>query len=178
MIKALIFNQVVSEIVLNNKSIGMIYIPIIIWAVLVTIYLIVLSRKYTFGNWSQENPNPYCNETMGLPRGVMRGILTLTILFVVVLLEVYTLHDPAFEGRIKEFMIAFQMVLAFYFGSQVMNYITSADKTKTVAIAESVAQVRTATVNQSTNNNQASEPEVTEKTETIPLEFNDPDAIG
>lgn len=113
---------------------------IIGWILLVISFLLFLMRKYTFGkNWTPENPNPYAKETMGIPRGAFRGVLTLSILFLVMLLEVNNLFfdpkDLAINGeifipedRFKALMTAFQMVIAFYFGSKVMHHMTNADK--------------------------------------------------
>lgn len=75
-------------------------------------------------------------ETLGLPRGVMRGVLTLTLLFMVVLLEIFTIRFENFETRIGDFMVAFQMMLSFYFGSKVMHHLTSVDERKNAASAK------------------------------------------
>ena len=126
---------------MNDKM--LLYIPILVWGTLVIVYFIFLTRKFTFGNWPKENPNPFCNETLCLPKGTFRGILTLTIVFTAVLLEVFTLNDNPtgphkYEDSISKFMTAFQMVLAFYFGSQVMTTLTNAEtkKTETIVNAE------------------------------------------
>ena len=68
----------------------LLYVPILIWVGLLIIYFIFLAKKYTFGDWTKDNPNPYEGETLGLPKGTFRGILTLTIMFVAVLLEIFT----------------------------------------------------------------------------------------
>ena len=102
-----------------------------------------LANKYTFGNWTKENPNPYEDETLGLPKGTFRGILTLTIMFVAIMLEIFTLNDSGnnhYENSIAKFMTAFQMVLAFYFGSQVMSTLTSAETKKTEAISGKLSE--------------------------------------
>jgi hypothetical protein len=39
-------------------------------------------------------------------------------------------------------MIAFQMMVAFYFGSKVMHHITSADRTKSTVYSESMYKLR------------------------------------
>lgn len=131
---------------------------IMIWIVIVIVFLIMLLRRYTFGKWDADNPNPYQGETLAMPRGVLRAILTLSILFVVILLQVSTLYvkpfDPALLGglfsdatlganasldailgkllipeeRFGQLMVAFQMVIAFYFGGKVMHHVTSAEK--------------------------------------------------
>ena len=126
----------------------MVYVPILVWSVLLICYIIWLSKKYTFGNWDQDpdkkNQNPYCNETLGMPRGTMRGLLTLTVLFVAIVLEVFTLHDEKHEAHTHEFIVAFQMVLAFYFGSQIMSQVTSAEKSRTESFGKSMVEAEKA----------------------------------
>jgi len=108
-----------------------VYLPISIWLLVVLTFFILLMKKYTFGNWSEENPNPYAGETFDMPRGIFRGTLTLTILFVTIILELVNVRITGFEEEIHEFMVAFQMMLAFYFGSKVMHHMTSTDRKKT-----------------------------------------------
>ncbi len=112
-----------------------VYFPIMLWLVLVLIFLILLFIRYTFGNWTPENPNPYEGETFGMPRGTFRGILTMTLLFVVVILELVNVRVVGFELEIHELMVAFQMMIAFYFGAKVMHHITAVDKKKALAQA-------------------------------------------
>lgn len=107
------------------------YMPIIIVVALVVILFAFLLFKYTFGNWTPENPNPYAGETLGLPRGIFRGVLTVVLLFVTVLFEMNNLSVGRDESYIKEFMVAFQMMIAFYFGSKVMHHVTASEKKKT-----------------------------------------------
>jgi len=112
----------------------LLYVPVMIWTFLLVVYFFFLGRKFTFGNWTASNPNPYCDETLGLPKGTFRGVLTITIMFVAILLEVFTLRNPEYEKHTEKFLTAFQMVLAFYFGSQVMSTLTKAETKKTEAI--------------------------------------------
>ncbi len=108
----------------------LVYFPIMAWMILVLVFLIALFIRYTFGNWSVENPNPYEKETFGMPRGTFRGILTLTLLWVVVILELVNVRVEGFEAQMHELMIAFQMMIGFYFGAKVMHHITSVEKSK------------------------------------------------
>ena len=114
-----------------------VYLPISIWLIVVLTFFGLLLKKYTFGNWSEDNPNPYMGETFDMPRGIFRGTLTLTLLFVVVILELVNVRFTGFEEEIHELMIAFQMMLAFYFGSKVMHHMTSTDRQKTQFMASS-----------------------------------------
>lgn len=118
-----------------------VYLPIAIWMGGIIILIILLLRRYTFGQWSEDNPNPYSGETFSMPRGVFRGLVTLTLLFVVIFLELVSVHVIGFEMQITELLVAFHMMIAFYFGSKVMHHITSADRTKTVEIASAQAEV-------------------------------------
>lgn len=109
--------------------------PIFLWLFLILAFFIILFVKYTFGNWSSENPNPYQDETFGMPRGTFRGTLTLTLVYVTVILELVNVRIVGFEAEIHEFMVAFQMMLAFYFGAKVMHHVTASDKKKAYAVA-------------------------------------------
>jgi amino acid permease len=120
-----------------------VYVPIMIWLIVVLAFFIILLKKYTFGNWTAEKPNPYAGETFDMPRGVFRGTLTLSLLFIVVILELVNVRIIGFEDEIKELMVAFQMMIAFYFGSKVMHHMTSTDRKKTEVIAEQTSYVQT-----------------------------------
>jgi len=110
-------------------------LPIFLLLGLILAFIILLFVKFTFGNWTKENPNPYVTETFGMPRGTFRGILTLSLLWVVLVLELVNVRIVGFEQEIAEFMIAFQMMIAFYFGSKVMHHVTSSDTKKAKAAA-------------------------------------------
>ncbi len=119
-----------------SQYIWQVLFPIFFWLALVLGFLIFMFYKYTFGNWSQENPNPYQDETFGMPRGTFRGILTMSLLFIVVVLELVNVRIIGFEQEIHQLMVAFQMMIAFYFGSKVMHHVTSADRSKTEHITK------------------------------------------
>ncbi len=116
-------------------------IPIFLWLALMLAFFIFLFARYTFGKWSVENPNPYQNETFGMPRGTFRGVLTMTLVYIVVVLELVNVRIIGFESEIHEFMVAFQMMIAFYFGSKVMHHITSADKQKSHRISDNSVSI-------------------------------------
>ncbi len=122
-----------------------VYFPIAVWLLIVLTFFILLLRKYTFANWTKENPNPYAGETFNMPRGIFRGTLTLTLLYVVVIFEMVNIRIIGLEDEFHEFMVAFQMMIAFYFGSKVMHHITSSEKYKTKIVAENRVQVQTRT---------------------------------
>ncbi len=120
-----------------NEFLWQVLIPIFFWLALLLGFFVFLFVKFTFGNWTTENPNPYQDETWGMPRGTFRGALTLTLVFMTAILELVNVRIIGFENEIREFMIAFQMMIGFYFGSKVMHHITSSDKKKTQVLAES-----------------------------------------
>ncbi len=102
---------------------------------------------------------PYLKETMGLPRGTLRGVLTITLLFVIIIMEVASLKIPGLEDNFRELRTAFEMVIAFYFGSKVFYHVTSSDRQKTA--------LKTDAVKATSMNTQQSD-----------KSFNDPEAIG
>ncbi len=120
----------------HSEFVWQVLVPIFGWLALLLAFFIMLFVKFTFGNWTTENPNPYQDETWGMPRGTFRGSLTLTLLWVVIVLEVVNVRIVGFEAEIHELMIAFQMMIAFYFGAKVMHHITSSDKKKAIAYAQ------------------------------------------
>ncbi len=109
-------------------------LPIFAWIILVVLYLWKLTKTFLL-NGDSNVENPYKAETMGLPRGTIRGILTLTLLFIAILLQLYAIRHDALE-KINVMMGAFELMLAFYFGSKVMHHLSATDKYKTQAVAE------------------------------------------
>ena len=120
-----------------------IYVPIGIWLIAVIILIILLLIKYPFGNWTQDNPNPYSGESLSIPRGVFRAILTLSLLFVAILFEVYNLSEGNSEDNIFEFLTAFKMMIAFYFGAKVAHHVSSTNRAKAKYEAEAIQVAKT-----------------------------------
>ena len=122
-----------------------------------TIVILYLLKKFTLGKWDAENRNPYRDETLGLPPGLLRGVLTLSVLFVVMILQISTLYVKPIdisilnglfssgelaknealdnilgkllipEERFANLMTAFQMIIAFYFGGKAFQTVTKAE---------------------------------------------------
>ncbi|MFQ5709554.1 MAG: hypothetical protein ACE5HO_19020 [bacterium] len=108
-----------------------IFALVALWLIGISILFYKLLRQYTFGkDWTKEKPNPFQHETFSMPRGVLRGTLTLSLLFIVMLMEVVNLTIGGLEDRMDELLVAFQMMLAFYFGSKVMHHLAATDKKK------------------------------------------------
>lgn len=147
-------------------------IPLTIWLILVALMMVLLLRKYTFGQWPSEYTNSYRKETMGLPQGVMRGILTFTLLVIVVLLQVLAIRFEELQTGIGDFMVAFQMMLSFYFGSKVVHHLGKVDERKNKNAAKAAENIEKA---------KGSEPtkkvayEAEEKGEQ---DFDEPQAVG
>lgn len=123
-------------------------LPIFMMLALVLGFIILLFKRFTFGHWTKEHPNPYESETFGMPRGTFRGILTLCMLWLIVILELVNVRIIGFETEIAELMVAFQMVVGFYFGAKVMHHVTSQDTKKAKALAgvtDETASTATAT---------------------------------
>lgn len=121
-----------------------VYMPVMVWLIISTIFIVVMFRKYTFGDWTKENPNPCDGETFNMPRGTIRGILTMSLLFITVVIELANVRIVGLEAEFSDFLAAFQMMVAFYFGAKVMHHINSVDKTKTKAIADAAAAIEAA----------------------------------
>ncbi len=121
-----------------------IYLPIMGWLAAVVVLLVLFLKKYTFGNWTPEKPNPYEKKTWGMPEGTLRGIITMTLLYVVVVLETVNVKDSGFEARADMLLVAFQMMIAFYFGSKVMHHVTSVDGQKAQTKIETHASAQSA----------------------------------
>ena len=169
-----LFDSFIINFILLNGSFGTLiwlYVPLIIWIMLLVLLMVFLLRHYTFGNWTPEHPNPYEKETLGLPRGVMRGTLTLTLLVVVILLEIFTIRFEDLETRISEFIVAFQMMLSFYFGSKVMHHLTSVDERKNKASAKAVELTEKARLEEAKQQQSPAKP-------TKERDFEDEKAVG
>lgn len=106
---------------------------IVLWIVSLAIMFYKLMIRYPLATTWREDENPYKSETLGMPPGVIRSILTLSLLFAVLLLEAVNIIFPGTEEKAPELMTAFQMALAFYFGSRVMNTVSDAEVKKTQA---------------------------------------------
>lgn len=129
------------------------YVPIFVWLLGLIILLIILLRKYTFGDWTSEKPNPYVAETLGMPTGIFRGLITLTLLYCVVVFEVnnFVTKQPS-EQIFREFMVSFQMMIAFYFGSKVVSQLSSSEEKKTEVKANAAATIQGFVSNAQTTN--------------------------
>ena len=77
--------------------------------------------------------NPYRDETLGLPRGTIRGFLTITLLVGNLLLLWISFYAPPttlFSNRVEFITSAFLMMIAFYFGSRAVDVFKSREQTR------------------------------------------------
>ncbi len=109
------------------------FIVVAVWMVFLIVVFIFLLRKFTFSKKPDENPHR--NETFAMPRGVLRGFLTLTVLVVLIAAQVASVaiagEDAGTWLRIQEAIdplaVAFQMIIAFYFGGKIIGQLSDAD---------------------------------------------------
>ena len=119
----------------SDPEFWLLYGPVLLWLVLIIVLFIFLLKKFTFGKWT-EKQNPYKDETFGMPRGIFRGTLTLSLLVFVLLFETLSLVVPDLEARSGHLFTAFELMIAFYFGSKVMHHLSASDKKKNRDVAE------------------------------------------
>lgn len=106
--------------------VGIGLLVILLWLVACVVWARNMLNRFTY-----VSNNPYKRETLGLPTGTIRGLITLTLLIVVIVMISMSLLVESFRGAFDSLIDAFQVMLAFYFGSKVMHHVTSADKRKT-----------------------------------------------
>lgn len=99
---------------------------ILTWLVLCVVQMRKFIQKFTY----MGDQNPYKNDTLGLPTGTFRGMLTITLMIVVVVLVCMSMAVERFRGNFESLVGAFEVMLAFYFGSKVMSNITESDRDK------------------------------------------------
>jgi hypothetical protein len=79
--------------------------------------------------FEEPQKNPYENDSFGLPRGTIRGILALTALVMFLLVEGVNLYAPHdLEHQFDGLVTALEMVLAFYFGSKAVEVLQAKSK--------------------------------------------------
>jgi len=143
----------------QNELFIPVYLPILIWLFGLIVLFAILLKKFTFGKWTVANPNPYVSETLGMPTGIFRGLITLTLLYCVVVFEVAnfvigqkTSIWKSDDATFGQFLTAFQMMIAFYFGSKVVSQLSSSDEKKTEVKANAAATIQGLVSNAQTAN--------------------------
>lgn len=98
------------------------------WLLAVGFFLVVLAKKYPLNSWSRDEPNPFQDETLSMPRGTIRAIIAISVLVISVSLEIL---GVIFEKIPKEriyLVETLQIIVAFYFGSKVLNHVTASEE--------------------------------------------------
>ena len=92
---------------------------------------------------SAPEQNPYHSDSFGLPPGTVRGTLALTCLVLFVVVEAVNVFAPAsLEHRFDELVTAFQMVLAFYFGTRAVEMLTAKGQQRDIGATAEVEPAR------------------------------------
>jgi len=119
---------------------------IIGWGI-ATVSVLLIIMVLTHRPWDSGWQNPYNNETMALPPATIRGILTLSLAYFIILLEYYRFLYP---GNLMNFSVqliaGFEIMLGFYFGGKVLQGLADSDKAKTDQITQAAKDQATATI--------------------------------
>lgn len=135
----------------NWIFVGLAFFFIIVWIIGVTKYLQRMIREFTF---DKGDKNPYKNETLGLPPGTLRAVLTLTLLIVVIDLICLSLIMEEFRDSFSSLINAFEVMLAFYFGSRIVSNVAQKDKEKAEEQSRAQADVARAELTAMRTSNQ------------------------
>lgn len=132
------------------------HVTIVAYTIILIFFVGYMAHKFTFNpKWTKENPNPYADETLAMPKGTMRAVITFTLLFFTVLIEMHVVRNPLIEMWTDKYITSFQMVLAFYFGSQVMTGLSTQEVQKAQVLKGQVPTDPTVSPNSSTGSEAA-----------------------
>lgn len=126
--------------------VAIMYGVLVLWTVTLVVFLGALVKRYTLFDprvWTRET-HPFAAETLAMPRGVFRAVITVSLLIFVLFMEVVSLSRGGLEQHIEQLLTAFQMMLAFYFGGKVMHHLAAVDKRKEQARQETERLLATA----------------------------------
>ena len=116
----------------SNAYLTFVLALLIVWFLGVIIFLIYMVFKY---DPLKNMDSPYVEQTLSLPPGVFRAILTITLLLAVVLLEGYALTNidkyQEIQKVLDPLLTAFQLMIAFYFGTKMVGMVSGKSKIKT-----------------------------------------------
>jgi len=118
----------------SNAYLTFVLALFIVWFLGIILFLIYMVFKHD----PVKNPDsPYIEQTLSLPPGVFRGILTITLLLAVVLLEGYALTNidnyQEIQKVLDPLLTAFQLMIAFYFGTKMVGIVSGKGKGETRA---------------------------------------------
>lgn len=93
--------------------------------------------------YEERSENPNKEHTLGLPPGTVRGTLTLTLMVAALALTIAYMgegnsleNNQFFIDNFDFFKQAFLMMIAFYFGSKSLEYISKTSKEKEVEVTK------------------------------------------
>lgn len=113
-------------------------VVLLVWLIALLVFLFTMIRRFTLrdpATWPG-GVHPFAGETLAMPRGVFRAVLTVSLLVSVLFMEIVSLTQGGLEGYLEQLLLAFQMMLAFYFGGKVMHHLAAVDKYKEEARQE------------------------------------------
>jgi len=111
-----------------------------IWLAVVILFLAVMITKFTCRNWPADCPNPYQEETLGMPPGVLRSLLTLSLVVFIFLIELYRFQYPfALEEFSKLLIQGFEIMLGFYFGTKALQTLSNNETKSKKSAVEAAA---------------------------------------
>lgn len=85
----------------------------------------------------QGKKNPYMDQTFGLPPGVFRGLLTLSLIYFIISLEVYNFMFPNYLKQFsRDLITGFEIMLGFYFGGKALQHLSETDRKKAEKASE------------------------------------------
>jgi hypothetical protein len=94
-------------------------------------------------NYEERSENPNKEHTLGLPPGTVRGTLTLTLMVAALALTIAYMgeansleNNQFFIDNFDFFKQAFLMMIAFYFGSKSLEYISKTSREKEVELTK------------------------------------------
>ncbi len=147
-----------------EEAIGLSFWVIGIWLFIVVVLLVVLFVRYHFygglprkqynslveeikndasipsGEKAEHYPrNTYHDQTLGLPKGTVRGLLTLTLLVancLVLYVSTYAPPGSQYKNNTEFITTAFLMMIAFYFGSKAVDVFKAREKTRRKTMPE------------------------------------------
>jgi hypothetical protein len=100
-------------------------------------------RKIDPASVDERDSNPNKEQTLGLPPGTVRGTLTLTLLIGSIAIAIAYMgensslrNDVFFIDNFDFFKQAFLMMIAFYFGSKSLEYISKTSKEKEIEVTK------------------------------------------
>lgn len=111
-----------------------------VWGWLVVLTLILVPMMY-YHRPRDGKESPFLKETLCLPPGTLRGVITFSLVYFVILLEYYKFLYPANLSYFSDKLISgFEIMLGFYFGGKVLQSMSAADTEKSKHVASAAKE--------------------------------------